>query len=65
MRGGGCVCLWGRGLLFVERVVTEREFTVDWRGFRGGIVAKRSGAKRSEAERMFNIFGVTKIHHST
>ena len=43
--------LWGRGVLLGERVVTEREFTVDWRGFRGGIVAKRSEAKRSEAKR--------------
>ena len=36
MRGGDCVCLWGRGVLLGERGVTEREFTVDWGEFRLG-----------------------------
>ena len=47
---GLCVSL-GEGVLLGERGVTEREFIVDWGGFRGGIGAERSGAKRSEAER--------------
>ena len=41
----------GDGVLLGERGVTEREFTVDLGGFRGGIVAEHSGAERSEAER--------------
>ena len=49
MRGGDCVCLWGRGVLLGKRGVTEREFTVDWGEFRGGIGAERSEAERSEA----------------
>ena len=49
MRGGGCVCLWGRGVLLGERVVTEREFIVDWGDFEEGL--QRSEAKRSGAER--------------
>ena len=52
MRGGDCVCLWGRGVLLGERGVTGREFTVDLGGgFREGIVAERSEAKRSVAKR--------------
>ena len=59
MRGGDCVCLWGRGVLLGERGVTEMEFTVDWRDLGEGSkqseaerrVAKRSKAERSEAKR--------------
>ena len=39
--------LWGRGVLLGERVVTEREFTVDLGNFGEGL--ERSGAERSEA----------------
>ena len=46
MRGGDCVCLWGRGVLLGERGVTEREFTVDWGGISG---RDCSVAERSEA----------------
>ena len=55
MRGGDCVCLWGRGVLLGERGVTEREFTVDWGGISGRdcSVAERSEAKRSGAKRRF------------
>ena len=35
MRGGDCVCLWGRGVLLGERGVTEMEFTVDLGGISG------------------------------
>ena len=49
---GLSVCL-GWGVLLGERVVTEREFTVDrgLGGFRGGIGAERSEAKRRGAKR--------------
>ena len=52
MRGGDCVCLWGRGVLLGERGVTEMEFTVDLGGISGRecSVAERSVEERSEAD---------------